>query len=208
MEFWIRCSLQLLGVTIIPKKVTDFFRSTIYETVLKREKEDIVRPDMLQLLMQATKGTLRDEISSEDRKNTDKSNGMWIFLWWDQNTNHMPVIYDTKNRFFFCGKVNILMYYVESIDEGWKNLPRILSYNCTMNHGQFIYIYTRQVLGKTMETLQMLQTLRFWTLSIVLFLSTTPFCFYVKHNVSETGFCLRLQVKRICWTQSIELETT
>jgi hypothetical protein len=28
--------------------------------------------------------------------------------------------------------------------------------------------------------------LRFWTLSIVLF--------YLKHNVSETGFCLHLQV--------------
>lgn len=66
--------MQLLGVTIIPKKVTDFLRATIYETVLKREKEDIMRPDMLQLLMQAMKGTLTDETSSDDRKKTDKSN--------------------------------------------------------------------------------------------------------------------------------------
>jgi hypothetical protein len=91
--------LQLLGVTIIPKKATDFLRSTIYETVLKREKEDIVRPDMLQQLTQAMKGTLTDETSSEDRKNTNKSNGMWIFLWWDENTKHLRVIHDTKNRF-------------------------------------------------------------------------------------------------------------
>jgi hypothetical protein len=37
--------------------------------------------------------------------------------------------------------------------------------------------------------------LRFWTLSIVLFLSKTRFCFCLKHNVSETGFCLRLQLE-------------
>jgi hypothetical protein len=35
----------------------------------------------------------------------------------------------------------------------------------------------------------------FWTLSIVLLLSKMASCFYLKHNVSETGFCLRLQVK-------------
>ncbi|XP_023717570.1 cytochrome P450 9e2 isoform X2 [Cryptotermes secundus] len=68
--------MQLLGVNIIPKKVTDFLRSTIYETVLTREKEDIVKPDMLQLLTQAMKGVLTDETSSEERKKTDKSNEM------------------------------------------------------------------------------------------------------------------------------------
>jgi hypothetical protein len=44
----------------------------IHETVSTREKEGIVRPDMIQLLMQ----TLKDENSSEDKKETDKTNGM------------------------------------------------------------------------------------------------------------------------------------
>jgi hypothetical protein len=108
----------LLGITIIPKQVTEFLRSTIYETVSTREKEDILRPDMLQLLTQAMKGTLTDETSPEDRKKTDKSNGMWIFLCWDQNTNHLQVIHDTKKKNVLCGKVNTLMYCVKSIDEG------------------------------------------------------------------------------------------
>jgi hypothetical protein len=104
----------LLGVTIIPKKVTDFLRSTIYETVLTREKEDVVRPDMLQLLTQAMKGTLTDETSSEDGKKTDKSNGMWIFLCWDQNTNHLRVIHDIyitgveQNNGNIIGTTNIM----------------------------------------------------------------------------------------------------
>jgi hypothetical protein len=40
----------------------------------------------------------------------------------------------------------------------------------------------------------LLQLLYFWTLFIVL-PKKTPFSFISKHNVSETGFCLRLQVK-------------
>jgi hypothetical protein len=35
----------------------------------------------------------------------------------------------------------------------------------------------------------------FWKLSIVISLFTTPSCFYLKHNVSETGFCLHLRVR-------------
>jgi hypothetical protein len=38
-----------------------------------------------------------------------------------------------------------------------------------------------------------IQILRFWISSIVLSLLKTPSCFYWKHNVSATGFCLRLQ---------------
>jgi hypothetical protein len=39
------------------------------------------------------------------------------------------------------------------------------------------------------------QILCFWTLSIVLSLSKKRPDYFSKHNVSETGFCLRLQVK-------------
>jgi hypothetical protein len=38
------------------------------------------------------------------------------------------------------------------------------------------------------------QILCFWTLSIVLFLSKNRLVYFSKH-VSETGFCVRLQVK-------------
>jgi hypothetical protein len=39
------------------------------------------------------------------------------------------------------------------------------------------------------------QVLYFRTLSIVLYLSKTCSVYFSKHSVSETGFCLRLQVK-------------
>jgi hypothetical protein len=41
----------------------------------------------------------------------------------------------------------------------------------------------------------MIQILCFWTLSIILSLSRNTVVFIFQNNVSETGFCLRLQVK-------------
>jgi hypothetical protein len=39
------------------------------------------------------------------------------------------------------------------------------------------------------------QILYFWTLSIIFSLSKNRSLYFSKHDVSETGFCLRLQVK-------------
>jgi hypothetical protein len=46
------------------------------------------------------------------------------------------------------------------------------------------------------QPLRVVQLLCFWTLSIVLSLSKKRHpVYFSKHNVSETGFCIRLQVK-------------
>jgi hypothetical protein len=45
-----------------------------------------------------------------------------------------------------------------------------------------------------MEQIMFLQILCLWTLFIVLFLPKEQSCLYLKHNVSHTGFYLRLQV--------------
>jgi hypothetical protein len=51
--------------------------------------------------------------------------------------------------------------------------------------------------SKICEDGTLIQILCFWALSIVLLLSKAPPCFYLKTQRSETGFCLRLQVKPI-----------
>jgi hypothetical protein len=76
-DFGVNNCSQLLGITIIPKQVTNFLRSTICESVLTREKGGSARPDMLQLLVQASKGALADDTSSEDAEKADKTNGMF-----------------------------------------------------------------------------------------------------------------------------------
>jgi hypothetical protein len=45
------------------------------------------------------------------------------------------------------------------------------------------------------DTFNLVQILCFWTLSIILSLSKKRPVYFSKRNVSETGFCLHLQVK-------------
>jgi cytochrome P450 family 9 len=58
---------KLLGVQLFPKDVTSFFRSIIKDNMTKREKDGIVRPDLVHLLMEARKGRLQHESSKDDK---------------------------------------------------------------------------------------------------------------------------------------------
>ena len=60
--------VQKLPINVMPTKVTEFFTSLVLDTIATREQEGIVRPDMLQLLMQAQKGTLHEDNSSGSKK--------------------------------------------------------------------------------------------------------------------------------------------
>ncbi|KAJ9573562.1 hypothetical protein L9F63_009047, partial [Diploptera punctata] len=57
--------MQMLGARIIPEKATQYFQNVIHEAISTREQEGIVRPDMIQLLLQAKKGNLQTEKSEE-----------------------------------------------------------------------------------------------------------------------------------------------
>ncbi|XP_069676219.1 cytochrome P450 9e2-like [Periplaneta americana] len=64
--------MKLFGVTLFPEKIPNFFRSLVKDTIATREREGIVRPDLLHLLMQARKGTLQDENSTEQHSKIGK----------------------------------------------------------------------------------------------------------------------------------------
>jgi cytochrome P450 family 9 len=65
--------IQLLGINLVPGKITDFFRTLVLDTIGAREREGIVRPDMLQLLIQAKKGTLHEGNAEENHKDNTKT---------------------------------------------------------------------------------------------------------------------------------------
>ncbi|XP_045448746.1 cytochrome P450 9e2-like [Melitaea cinxia] len=50
-----------LGVRIFPEEKTRFFKNLVTSTMDYREKNKVEKPDMIQLLMEAYKGTLKDE---------------------------------------------------------------------------------------------------------------------------------------------------
>uniref|UniRef100_A0A6M2DMD3 Putative cytochrome n=1 Tax=Xenopsylla cheopis TaxID=163159 RepID=A0A6M2DMD3_XENCH len=55
--------MKALDINFLDKKTMKFFRGLVHETMSLRIKDNIIRPDMIHLLMQARKGTLRDEDS-------------------------------------------------------------------------------------------------------------------------------------------------
>lgn len=57
---------QFLNFTITPRVVSKFFKKLVIETMENREKNGIVRHDMIHLLIQAKKGTLVHEEDSKD----------------------------------------------------------------------------------------------------------------------------------------------
>ncbi|XP_069676216.1 cytochrome P450 9e2-like [Periplaneta americana] len=63
---------RLFGITIFPNRMVDFFRSLVTDTIVTREREGIVRPDLIHLLMQAQKGNLTDENSTEQHSKDGK----------------------------------------------------------------------------------------------------------------------------------------
>ncbi|KAF2899548.1 hypothetical protein ILUMI_06622 [Ignelater luminosus] len=56
--------MKMLNVGIFTKKASTFFQSLIKQTLSIREKNGIVRPDMLHLLMEARKGRLANDDSN------------------------------------------------------------------------------------------------------------------------------------------------
>ncbi|KAJ4428842.1 hypothetical protein ANN_25835 [Periplaneta americana] len=64
--------LTMLGLDLFPRRIGNFFRVIVKDTISTRERKGIIRPDLLHLLMQAQKGTLQDENSSEQHKSDRK----------------------------------------------------------------------------------------------------------------------------------------
>ncbi|XP_049785536.1 cytochrome P450 9e2-like isoform X2 [Schistocerca cancellata] len=58
--------MQLLGISFFDRKAMEFFKSMVYETIRTREKHGIVRPDVIHLLMQASRGDLVSEECKKD----------------------------------------------------------------------------------------------------------------------------------------------
>ncbi|GAB0096689.1 Cytochrome P450 [Sergentomyia squamirostris] len=59
---------KLVGLRLFPEKFCAFFRSLVWDTIKYREKENIIRPDMINLLIQARKGKLNYEAEDYDKE--------------------------------------------------------------------------------------------------------------------------------------------
>nr|QZM07460.1 cytochrome P450 monooxygenase CYP9EK5 [Lasioderma serricorne] len=54
---------KLIDIPLFPSEVSKFFRRIVQETIKTREEQNIIRPDMIHLLMEAKKGRLQHDSS-------------------------------------------------------------------------------------------------------------------------------------------------
>lgn len=59
LYFFIVLYFQMIRLKVFPLEFMNYFRSLVQDAIKYREAHDIIRPDMIQLLMQAKKGTLK-----------------------------------------------------------------------------------------------------------------------------------------------------
>ncbi|XP_059610757.1 probable cytochrome P450 9f2 [Phlebotomus argentipes] len=64
---------EKLGIKLIPDSLTGFFKSAITDTMDYREKNHIIRPDMINLLMEAKKGNLTHQTTEHQDSAKDSA---------------------------------------------------------------------------------------------------------------------------------------
>ncbi|KAJ8953903.1 hypothetical protein NQ318_019143, partial [Aromia moschata] len=62
--------VDILNISAFPKYIVNFFRELVKDTMAFREKEHIVRPDMIHLLMEARKGRLKHDTEKHHENDT------------------------------------------------------------------------------------------------------------------------------------------
>lgn len=65
--------MKFLRIPLLNKELCNYFSSVVISTIAYREENNIFRPDMIQLLMQAKKGTLQEDGKPENTNKRSKS---------------------------------------------------------------------------------------------------------------------------------------
>ncbi|XP_044730852.1 cytochrome P450 9e2-like isoform X1 [Chrysoperla carnea] len=58
--------MRLLNIGVLSKAACDYFRNLVFQTISMRETQKIVRPDMLNILLQAKNGLLKNDDKGDD----------------------------------------------------------------------------------------------------------------------------------------------
>lgn len=76
--------MKFFRISFLDRGLCDYFRGVVVSAMAYREKNNVFRPDMIHLMMEARKGTLRDETIDNAESKTRKMSeyvGKWIHLF-------------------------------------------------------------------------------------------------------------------------------
>lgn len=104
--------IKLLQIHFLDERLCDYFRSAVLSAMKYREKNNVFRPDMIHLMMQARKGTLQDDGESSSAKKYGKYlNNLLLNKKTDPKLTFLPLLPDWADDdlvaqcavFFFAG---------------------------------------------------------------------------------------------------------
>ncbi|EFA09141.1 cytochrome P450 9e2 [Tribolium castaneum] len=149
MKFFFALALpqifELTKLSLFNQKVTNFFRNIIIDNMHKREKDGIVRPDLIHLLMEARKGKLKHDNSNEGGDGFATVEESEI----GKNSKKMELTDDLMVAqallFFFAGFETIstgfsfMAYELATNPDVQKKLQKEIDLTLQENHGKISY---------------------------------------------------------------------
>ncbi|GJQ77405.1 hypothetical protein Trydic_g20805 [Trypoxylus dichotomus] len=116
---------KLLGIAFFPKEVTQFFFNVVMQTIQMRESQGIVRPDMLNLLLEARKNKNISDLE------TNTSNGSTCTTSKESNTNK-----EDKAAKHYLSDMDIVAQALVFFFGGFESVATLMSfaaYELTLN---------------------------------------------------------------------------
>ncbi|XP_026324886.1 cytochrome P450 9e2-like [Hyposmocoma kahamanoa] len=133
--------------TLFSESVQDFFRTLVMDTMQNRELHQIVRPDMIHLLMEAKKGKLTyDEKSSHDKDTgfatvEESSVGQKQInrVWTDDDLTAQAILFFIAGFETVSSAMTFLLYELSVNPEIQEKLYQEIRENEAKNNGKFDY---------------------------------------------------------------------
>ncbi|XP_026318088.1 cytochrome P450 9e2-like [Hyposmocoma kahamanoa] len=164
---------EIFHLTIFPPATEIFFRTLVTETMQNRDLKQIVRPDMIHLLMEAKKGKLtHDEKSSQDKDTgfatvEESSIGQKRInrAWSDDDLCAQAILFFIAGFETVSSTLSIMLYELAINPDIQERLYQEIKENEAKNNGKFDYNSIQNMVYMDMVVSE---TLRLWPPSVFL----------------------------------------
>ncbi|XP_026318087.1 cytochrome P450 9e2-like [Hyposmocoma kahamanoa] len=164
---------KIFDLSLFPKKVQDFYRTLVKETMQTRELQKIVRPDMIHLLLEAKKGKLtHDQKSSQDKdagfataEESSIGQNQINKVWTDDDLCAQVILFFMAGFESVSTAMSFLMYELAVNPDVQEKLYQEIKENEAKNNGKFDYNSIQNMVYMDMVVSE---TLRLWTAGFAL----------------------------------------
>ncbi|CAG5032383.1 unnamed protein product [Parnassius apollo] len=164
---------KTFNITMFPKSTTEFFKKLVMNSIAEREAKQIIRPDMIHLLMEAKRGNLRHKSKGAAEKVTclktgeDYSTSVTIVdrVWSDDDLVAQAMLFILGGFDTISSSTFFALYELAMHPEIQERLAMEIKEHNAKNGGRLDY---NTILDMTYLDMVVSEVLRIWSLGIVL----------------------------------------